>query len=119
MAYVRGNKEDFNEWAALGNTGWSYDDVLPYFKKSERNENFHSEYHGTDGLLNVTHSYQPSEFALAFVEACNEAGIKKMRIIMVRNKRVHICYNSLLKIISGIVLLLLFKTCLTQIKPYR
>lgn len=77
MAYVRGNKEDFNEWAALGNTGWSYDDVLPYFKKSERNENFHSEYHGTDGLLNVTHSYQPSEFALAFVEACNEAGIKK------------------------------------------
>lgn len=39
MQYVRGNKEDFNTWAKLGNPGWSYEDVLPYFIKSENNKN--------------------------------------------------------------------------------
>ncbi|MEN9598407.1 MAG: hypothetical protein RL596_718 [Bacteroidota bacterium] len=77
MAYVRGNKVDYDEWAALGNEGWSYDDVLPYFKKSESNEDFGAEYHGQGGELNVTLAREPSEFANAFVEACAEAGIQK------------------------------------------
>jgi choline dehydrogenase len=77
MAYVRGNKADFDEWASLGNKGWSYQDVLPYFIKSENNKNFESEYHGQDGPLSVTLSEQPSLFAKAFVEACSEIGIPK------------------------------------------
>jgi len=75
MAYVRGNKEDFNEWSALGNTGWSYEEVLPYFIKSEHNEQIESEYHGQGGPLHVSYSRQPSVFAEAFVAACNDTGI--------------------------------------------
>lgn len=75
MAYVRGNKADFDEWAALGNTGWSYAEVLPYFIKSEHNEQIESEYHGQGGPLHVSYSKQPSVFAEAFVAACNDIGI--------------------------------------------
>lgn len=76
MAYVRGPKEDYNQWAALGNKGWSYEDVLPYFKKSECNEDLHNAYHGCDGELNVAFSknFQTS-FAKAFIKACNQCGI--------------------------------------------
>ncbi len=56
MAYVRGNKQDFNEWAALGNAGWSYEEVLPYFIKSEHNEQIESEFHGQGGPLHVSYS---------------------------------------------------------------
>ena len=75
MAYVRGNKEDFNEWEALGNKGWGYEDVLPYFKKSENHEQFGEPYHGENGPLNVTLSRQPSVLGPVFVEACVESGI--------------------------------------------
>jgi choline dehydrogenase len=75
MAYVRGNKADYDEWAALGNKGWSYEEVLPYFIKSENNKNFESEFHGQEGPLSVTLSEQPSPFAEAFVEACSQIGI--------------------------------------------
>ncbi len=75
MAYVRGNKEDYNEWAALGNAGWSYEEVLPYFKRSENHEQFGEPYHGETGPLNVTLSKQPSELGPVFVEACAECGI--------------------------------------------
>jgi choline dehydrogenase len=78
MAYIRGHKEDYNHWASLGNEGWSYEDVLPYFIKSENNEQFSDAYHGKDGLLNVTFAqhYQTS-LADAFVEACFQKGIPK------------------------------------------
>lgn len=75
MAYVRGNKEDYNEWAAMGNEGWSYGEVLPYFIRSENNEQFGAPYHGEDGPLNVTLSRQPSALGPVFVEACVQAGI--------------------------------------------
>jgi choline dehydrogenase len=75
MAYVRGNKADFNEWASLGNAGWSYEEVLPYFIKSENNEQFGAPFHGEDGLLNVTWSRQPGPLANTFIEACAECGI--------------------------------------------
>lgn len=75
MAYVRGNKEDYNEWAALGNRGWSYEDVLPYFIRSENNEQFGAPYHGEGGPLNITLSRQPSELGSVFVEACAQSGI--------------------------------------------
>lgn len=77
MAYVRGNKADYDEWAALGNKGWSFEEVLPYFKKSEHNEQFGGEYHGWDGEMNVTQSYQPHPLAEVFIQACGEAGIPR------------------------------------------
>lgn len=54
MAYVRGNHHDFDHWQELGNPGWSYQDVLPYFKKSEHQQRGASEYHSVDGELSVT-----------------------------------------------------------------
>src|SRR5579884_2521669 len=53
MVYIRGNRHDYDTWAGLGNDGWSYADVLPYFKRAENNERGASKYHGTGGPLNV------------------------------------------------------------------
>jgi choline dehydrogenase-like flavoprotein len=53
MVYIRGHRWDYDHWAALGNTGWSYADVLPYFKRSENNAEFDGEYHGKNGPLRV------------------------------------------------------------------
>ncbi len=78
MAYVRGNQADYNDWAALGNAGWGFDQVLPYFKKSEFNEQIHNEFHGKDGELNVTFAKSfRTPFADAFVEACVEQGFER------------------------------------------
>jgi len=77
MAYVRGNKADYDEWAALGNKGWSFEEVLPYFKKSEHNEQFGGEYHGWDGEMNITQSQQPHPLSEVFIQACEEAGISR------------------------------------------
>ena len=69
MIYIRGHKEDYDEWARLGNKGWSYDDVLPYFKKSEHREAGGDEYHGQDGELNVAQLSEPGAVNDAFFEA--------------------------------------------------
>jgi choline dehydrogenase len=53
MIYIRGHRWDFDRWAELGNEGWEYEEVLPYFKKSENNGQIRSDYHGTDGELHV------------------------------------------------------------------
>ena len=76
MAYVRGNREDYNDWAKLGNKGWGYEEVLPYFLKSEHNADIRNSYHGQSGELNVEFSkiYQ-SPYAEPFVKACEIAGI--------------------------------------------
>jgi len=54
MLYVRGHRWDYDHWSELGNDGWSYDEVLPYFKKAEHNEEFDDEFHGQNGPLNVS-----------------------------------------------------------------
>ena len=78
MAYVRGNKEDYNDWAAMGNSGWSYEEVLPYFKKSENNEDIVNAYHGQSGELTVGFAKRfNTPFASAFINACNECGFVK------------------------------------------
>jgi choline dehydrogenase len=78
MAYVRGNRADYDEWAALRNTSWDYESVLPYFKKSEHNEDLHNRFHGVSGPLNVTFAKgYKTPFADAFVEACAANGIPK------------------------------------------
>src|SRR5690349_16855528 len=57
MIYLRGNDQDFRDWVELGADGWSPEEVLPFFKKSEHNEQFGGDYHGTSGPLNVTFGY--------------------------------------------------------------
>ena len=56
MIYIRGNRADFDEWAADGAEGWGYDDVLPYFKRSENNERGEDAFHGVGGPLSVSDS---------------------------------------------------------------
>ena len=74
MVYTRGHPWDYDHWAALGNDGWSYSDVLPYFKKSEHNENFHDEYHGQGGPLNVANLRSLNSFQEIYLEAARQAG---------------------------------------------
>ncbi|MDP2227534.1 MAG: choline dehydrogenase [Moraxellaceae bacterium] len=74
MAYIRGHRSDYDEWAALGNTGWSFDDVLPYFKKSENNHVIHNEWHGSDGPLHVSQLQTDNPFQQHFVKAAQEVG---------------------------------------------
>jgi choline dehydrogenase-like flavoprotein len=74
MMYVRGNRGDYDHWASLGNSGWSYDEVLPYFLKSERNSRGASSWHGAAGLLDVTDPQAPHPYSLAFVEAAAQLG---------------------------------------------
>ena len=75
--YVRGNRADYDGWAALGNTGWGYDDVLPYFVRSETNTHGASPYHGDRGTLTVSDLRDPNPLSSVFVDAAVEAGIKR------------------------------------------
>ena len=74
MIHIRGNPKDFDHWNYLGNEGWSYVDVLPYFKKSENYEKGESEFQGGGGPLEVTDLHNPTEVAQAFVNAAVELG---------------------------------------------
>lgn len=74
MIYIRGNRQDYDDWAALGNTGWSYDEVLPYFKKSENNERIHDDYHGQGGPLNVSDLQSDNPLQKTFLTAATEVG---------------------------------------------
>ncbi len=69
MIYIRGNRWDYDNWAALGCTGWSYDEVLPFFKRAEDNERGASEYHGGDGPLGVCDQHWPNPGSRMFVES--------------------------------------------------
>ena len=75
MVYMRGQPADYDHWRQLGNSGWSYADVLPYFKKAERNERLHDEFHGADGPLNVAERPYTNPLSHAFVEAAQQAGL--------------------------------------------
>jgi choline dehydrogenase len=73
--YTRGNAQDFDHWAQLGCTGWSYADVLPYFRKSEDNDSFNNETHGKGGPIGVSRSSYPLPIANAVQKAAAEFGI--------------------------------------------
>ncbi len=81
MAYVRGNKADYDGWAELGNKGWDFESILPYFIRSEKNEQvdiLDEGYHGKNGELNVSFAQGfKTPFSTAFIEACQEVGIPK------------------------------------------
>ena len=76
MVYARGHRSDYDHWAALGNPGWSYDEVLPYFKRAEHNERGADEFHGAGGPLNVMDLVSPNRFSPIFVEAGRQAGFR-------------------------------------------
>ena len=75
MVYIRGQKQDYDNWAAQGCEGWSYDDLLPLFKRSEHNERGASEYHGTGGQLYVGDVKDKMEMADLYIQACADVGI--------------------------------------------
>lgn len=75
MLYIRGQKEDYDEWAAMGCKGWSYDEVLPYFIKSENNQLGASEHHGDSGPLHVSHQFSPRPVCDDFIKACEANGV--------------------------------------------
>jgi choline dehydrogenase len=74
MIYVRGHRQDFDRWEALGNHGWSYEEVLPYFKKSENQQRGASEFHGVDGPLSVTDPIAPAATSQRFIAAAAQIG---------------------------------------------
>ncbi len=74
MIYIRGHRYIFDRWAEAGNEGWGYEDILPYFKKSQNQERGASEYHGVGGLLNVADQRDTNALSCAFVDACVEIG---------------------------------------------
>ena len=76
MLYVRGHPADYDHWAALGNRGWSYADVLPYFRRSENNTAFgETPFHGVDGPLCVSNLRSPRSIDAAFLAAAAANGI--------------------------------------------
>jgi choline dehydrogenase len=80
MVYTRGNRLDYDHWAAQGNPGWRFEDVLPLFKRSENNECFGGDdYRGTGGPLNVSYLRSPSVINEAFLDACAEQGVPRTR----------------------------------------
>lgn len=77
MLYTRGHRKDYDHWSRLGNSGWSYDEILPYFKKSEHMEIEDlrkSKYHGTRGPLNVRYTDYKSKLLKAFLKSSQELG---------------------------------------------
>src|SRR5215213_1407077 len=77
MIYLRGHRSDFDDWAADGAPGWSYADVLPYFRRSEHNERIHDDYHGQAGELNVADPTWTSTLTVPFVESAAVVGIAR------------------------------------------
>ena len=74
MIYTRGHRADYDGWAAAGNPGWSWDEVLPCFKRAEHNERGADAFHGTGGPLNVMDLRSPHRFGPIFVQAAIQAG---------------------------------------------
>jgi choline dehydrogenase len=76
--YIRGHRWDFDRWDKLGNSGWSYQEMLPYFKKAECQERGASEYHAADGLLSVSDLRYKNSLSHTFIEAAAEIGIPQI-----------------------------------------
>ena len=77
LVYIRGQKQDFDQWRQLGNAGWSYEDVLPYFKRAEDQQRGPDEFHGVGGPLSVSDQVEPHEICDAFIAAAGETGIPR------------------------------------------
>jgi choline dehydrogenase len=78
MCYVRGVPEDYDRWSELGAKGWDWQTVLPYFKKSEKQQHGESELHGADGYLSVSDLVHTNPLSSSFVDAAEGAGLAKV-----------------------------------------
>ena len=74
MVYQRGHPSDYDGWAARGNEGWAYEDLLPFFRKMQHQERGESAHHGVDGPINVADPQDPNPLSIAFVDAALELG---------------------------------------------
>lgn len=77
LVYVRGFPYDYSLWRQMGAVGWSYDDVLPYFKKAERQSRGEDQYHGGDGPLGVEDTKWRTPLSEAFLDGCESVGIPR------------------------------------------
>lgn len=77
LLYIRGQSQDYDNWAARGNPGWSYNEVLPYFKKSEDNERGKDDYHNSGGPLQVSNIRVKREICDLFIDAAEQVGIPR------------------------------------------
>jgi len=75
LIYIRGQKEDYDQWRQMGNKGWSFDDVLPFFKKSQKQQRGETELHGGSGGLGVSDPGVKDELGEAMIEAVQNCGI--------------------------------------------
>ena len=75
MMYVRGNSRDFDNWRDLGNTGWGYVEVLPYFKRAEDSRDVRDQWHGEGGPLFVTNALNPHPLVHRYLDAAQQAGL--------------------------------------------
>ncbi len=75
LVYIRGQAEDFDQWAQMGNRGWSFADVLPYFKKSEDQQNGANDFHGVGGPLAVSNQRETHPLCEAFIKAGQHIGL--------------------------------------------
>ena len=75
QVYIRGVRHDFDEWAELGATGWGFNDVFPYFLRSEQWEGQPSQAHGDNGPLTVAPIRDPHPLAFTFLEGCSQIGL--------------------------------------------
>jgi len=77
LVYMRGQAADYDHWRQLGNVGWGYDDVLPYFRRSEDQERGANDFHGAGGPLKVSDIRDRREICEAFIAAAEEAGLPR------------------------------------------
>src|SRR5436309_8437532 len=77
LLYVRGQPADFDHWRQLGNAGWSFDDVLPYFRRAEDQERGEDALHGVGGPLAVSDVCEPHPLCEAFIESAEQAGFPR------------------------------------------
>ena len=76
MIYIRGQKEDYDSWANEGNDGWSWNEVLPFFKKAENNENGSTKFHGNVGPLEVSNQKAAKPISQAYIDACANSQVR-------------------------------------------
>ncbi len=77
MIYIRGNKADYDHWSDLGNKGWSFDEIMPYFLKAENNQYLDDEFHSQGGPLNVSNRRYTNQLSEIFVKAGEELGYER------------------------------------------